>query len=430
MRKLLEDFFRLYLTERNLDDTLAMTTDNVISIGTGEHEIAKGKSDLRELLKGEFAEIPDSLDYKITDYTEMEIADNVRTMLVKLTVNLEYEGQVTELKTRLSCTCVKINEEWKFSCFHMSTPTSDQEKNKFFPLHFGTRTAGKLTTASDSKLLELISQSIPGGIMGGYLEEGYPLYAINDKMLDILGYTYEELIEATDEKMINTIYAGDQDRVQASIIAGFQAKGEYQLEYRAVGKDYRIIWVHDIGRKIITEDGRHAMISIITDISERKEREHRLKVAAEHDYLTKLYNRKAMRRRIEHEFQKDTDGILFICDIDHFKSVNDTKGHVIGDACLMQLANIIRQRKGPAAIAGRLGGDEYILFFPSSVNQHDALTIMEQIQEEFYDYMQVLAPELNVSLSAGFSVRENEESLDSLYEKADKALYQIKRLRR
>ena len=95
---------------------------------------------------------------------------------------------------------------------------------------------GTLSKESEEKLTELVTNALPGGIMGGYLEEGYPLYTINNKMLEILGYTYEELIAVTDEKMMNVIYTADQQRVEESIVEQIQEKNEYEIVYRVVGK--------------------------------------------------------------------------------------------------------------------------------------------------------------------------------------------------
>ena len=68
-------------------------------------------------------------------------------------------------------------------------------------------------------------------------------------MLEILGYTYEELIAVTDEKMMNVIYTADQQRVEESIVEQIQEKNEYEIVYRVVGKNNRLIWVNDIGKK-------------------------------------------------------------------------------------------------------------------------------------------------------------------------------------
>ena len=99
-----------------------------------------------------------------------------------------------------------------------------REKGAFFPLYYGKKCIRNIVEGIEEKLTELVTNALPGGIMGGYLEEGYPLYTINNKMLEILGYTYEELIAVTDEKMMNVIYTADQQRVEESIMEQIRGK--------------------------------------------------------------------------------------------------------------------------------------------------------------------------------------------------------------
>ena len=410
MRKLLEKFFQHYLTERNLEATLAVLTEDVVSVGTGEQEISRNKEELRELLLSEFEELPNPLEYEICDYMQnFSGGGSICTQLAVFNIRLKAENEITEIHSRLTSTCVKDGNEWKIASLHMSTPEHDQEKGAFFPLYYGKSVVGTLSKESEEKLTELVTNALPGGIMGGYLEEGYPLYTINNKMLEILGYTYEELIAVTDEKMMNVIYTADQQRVEESIVEQIQEKNEYEIVYRVVGKNDRLIWVNDIGRKIITNDGREAMISIMTDITEQLKREEILKYEAGYDSLTGLNNRKNA-----------------VSLMDNFKSVNDNKGHLFGDNVLIKLADIMRKQAGDKSILARLGGDEYILFFHADINKKDVMNIMQGIQKEFLGYMREVIPELNVSLSIGGTERIANEDTKTLYDRADKALYQAK----
>lgn len=424
MRRLVEEFLQRYVLERDVERTLEFVTEDVISVGTGEHEIAVGKHELRKLLELEFQEISQGLEFVIEDYQETKIQENI---FVQLNIKIRLENRIEVFKPRLTCTCVRHEESWRFSCLHMSTPNYEQEATSFFPLHYGKIAHGEMPVEADEKLSELILKVLPGGIMGGYLDDGWSLYTINDKMLQILGYTsYEELAKATDEKMVNILHPEDRARVQAEIEQQFAENGEYLTEYRAVGKDNRVIWVSDIGKKITADDGREAMISIMTDITERVERENRLADEAERDPLTGLHNRRKLIELVEAEFAKDTKGTLFICDVDNFKSVNDTKGHTVGDTVLRKLARVMEAEAGEYAIIARLGGDEYALFFPETVCFEDAVQMLSLIQQKFYAYAQETLSDLKISLSVGGAVRNNAEDIRTLYRKADGALYEAK----
>lgn len=426
MRKIIDEFFTQYLVQRDLEATLSYLTESVISIGTGAHEIATCKAEFRALLEEEFKELPTALEYEILNYTEVDSNDSVKNVYASFRVCIEPGNLATEFFPRFTGTCVKIDENWKISSMHMSVSSSDQGNDTFFPLHYGKDADKKLSPDSDAKLMELISQSIPGGIMGGYLEEGFPLYVINNTMLQILGYTYEELIAETNEKMINTIHPDDRTRVEESITQQFNQKGEYEIEYRAIGKNHRVIWVRDIGKKVVTQDGRNAMISIMSDISDRIQKEQALTYEAERDSLTTLHNRKKAMKLIEDDFKCTTSGMMFICDVDNFKSINDSEGHAVGDQVLRQLASIIENYAGELSVTARLGGDEYVLYFPETIKTETAVTIIKAIQEDFVVYMKKIAPHLNVSLSVGGVVRHNENDVSILYKRADDLLYRAK----
>ncbi len=432
IRELTNEFFNNYLVNRDIDSTFKLLADDVVSVGTGEQEVARGKDELRKLMEDEFRELPDPLEYEMSDFTA--IKNNVAAYTVfanvKARINDAASGEVFELNTRFTASCCLTDDGWRIAMLHMSTPTQEQEDEEFFPLQYGRRVMSKMSQHSNAQLGELISKALPGGIMGGYLEDGYPLYTINDKMLDILGYTYDELLDATDEKMINVIYEKDHEFVEKSIAEQMAEKDEYETEYRVVRKDGSLIWINDIGRKITTEDGREAMISIMTDITQRIEREARLKTEATSDPLTGLYNRKEAIRIIESHFSNGESGILMICDIDNFKSLNDTRGHLCGDEVLIQLADIMRKMNGyinENAVVSRLGGDEYMIFFPEKYDRRSVIAKMSDIRNEFDRYVSERYPDLRVSISAGGAERRNSEDFNMIYKRADEALYMAKR---
>ena len=427
MKELLQTFFQHYLEERNLDATLAMLSDKIVSIGTGEQEIARNKKELTELLKMEFQEMPGSLHFQFTEYQEAPVGSEGYCIFARIHVQFEEGNDLIEMDARFTGAACLEKDGWKLLSLHMSTPNQVQESQEFFPLRYGRQAIAKMSSESSARLMELVSKSIPGGIMGGYLEEGFPLYTINDRMLEILGYTYEELIAVTDEKMMNIIYEEDQKRLEESITRQFLNGNEYEVEYRIVGKGGKLTWVNDIGKKIVTEDGREAMISIMTDISDRRAREKRLIQEAYYDPLTGLYNRKKAISLYEEAFSKGQTGTLFICDVDNFKSLNDTEGHIAGDHVLIFLASLISERTKDLAVCARLGGDEYMLFFPSSTETEKAVQIMKSIQTTFAAATREAYPALSISLSVGGVVRKDNEDFRTLYSQADTALYLAKR---
>ena len=99
MRELLEQFFRHYLRERNLEDTLALLTDQVISLGTGEQEVARNKEELRALMECEFKEMPQPLDYELFNYTENPLGEYGWSIFTNVLAKIDSEGVTMEMLT-------------------------------------------------------------------------------------------------------------------------------------------------------------------------------------------------------------------------------------------------------------------------------------------------------------------------------------------
>ena len=432
IKELINGFFDSYLVKRDIDKTMELLGDDIISIGTGEQEVAVGKEQLMSLMMDEFCQMPDPLEYEMSDFMAVKNNSTAYTVFANVLARIDdsASGEVFELKTRFTASCCLTDDGWRIVMLHMSTPTQAQEEEEFFPLQYGRKVVSKMSQHSNAQLAELITKALPGGVMGGYLEEGYPLYTINNKMLDILGYTYDELIDATDDKMINIIYGPDREAVEESIAAQMEKNGEYETEYRIVRSDGSLLWINDMGRKITTEDGRDAMISVMTDITPRMEREAKLKAEASTDPLTGLYNRKEAIRLIESHFSSGEKGVLAICDIDNFKSLNDTEGHIHGDEVLVKLAGIMRRMNDTGdgnIVFSRLGGDEYIIFFPEHYTKRSAVEIISTIKNMFGEYVSERYPALSISISAGVAERRPSEAFKSIYRRADEALYMAKR---
>ena len=227
--EVLNNFFTAYLTNRNMEETLALVTDNVISLGTGAQEVALNKEDFKQLLIAEFAEMPYPIKYTIKNYQENLCSDGIISFCNVLTEIEDEYGNIAGMETRLTTTFCRHQENWLISSHHMSTATVFQEDDEFFPLKFGQSHSNKITAETRHRLLELVKEVIPGGIMGGLIEPGFPLYVINDEMLNYLGYSFDELIEATSGMMINTIHPEDRDMVAQKIQEDL-ARGEDSVD--------------------------------------------------------------------------------------------------------------------------------------------------------------------------------------------------------
>ncbi|WP_338056048.1 GGDEF domain-containing protein [Thermanaerosceptrum fracticalcis] len=114
--------------------------------------------------------------------------------------------------------------------------------------------------------------------------------------------------------------------------------------------------------------------------------------------------------------------VIFL-DVDYFKAYNDTYGHVAGDVVLQKTAEIIKNSIRSVDIAGRYGGEEFVIILPGT-EKEGAAKVANRIRKSIETYP---FPYRQVTASLGIALAKNNDSVDSLLERADQALYQAKR---
>lgn len=148
------------------------------------------------------------------------------------------------------------------------------------------------------------------------------------------------------------------------------------------------------------------------------------------DPLTGLNNRHGFQRAADALTHSDLDGVaLLAADVDHFKSINDTHGHVIGDKVLLKIAEILRTHIKADDIASRLGGDEFAVLLPG-MSLDEAAKLAEQIRVSVSRTLISRSDGAEyagqVSLSIGLAVGEKNDTLETLRHRADAAMYKAK----
>lgn len=164
---------------------------------------------------------------------------------------------------------------------------------------------------------------------------------------------------------------------------------------------------------------------------ERTERDlrtsqRRLQLLANMDMLTEVPNRRYFQELAAQAMQRCKPGsaAMLMCDIDHFKLINDRLGHAHGDRALCLVARCIQGALRGGDVAGRLGGDEFVLLLPETP-VHDAMTVASRIVTQLED--QVGDSSGGLSLSFGVVQMSGEESIAEAIRRADQALYEAKR---
>ncbi|MCW9044967.1 MAG: EAL domain-containing protein, partial [Alphaproteobacteria bacterium] len=170
---------------------------------------------------------------------------------------------------------------------------------------------------------------------------------------------------------------------------------------------------------------------IFADISDRKEKEKAIRKMAFFDDLTGLPNRRLFRDRLmvalaRAKRHNEYLAIMFL-DLDHFKKINDTLGHVVGDTLLVEASQRIKECLREEDTVARLGGDEFILLFPDIENIDEVIKIAERVNHSFNQPYTIDGHELYVTSSIGISISPDDgNDADTLIKNADAAMYRSK----
>ena len=187
------------------------------------------------------------------------------------------------------------------------------------------------------------------------------------------------------------------------------------------------VGAEDYIRKPVKPD---VLLKRVGNIIDNLDKIHGLEVAASTDPLTKLLNKAASQREFS-ELVKKSSGALLMIDLDSFKLVNDIYGHAAGDKILIRFAELIRKIIRENDLAGRMGGDEFIAFLQNvddeKILEDKTIFLNEQLliaaKNLLGNEMQI---PLGVSVGAVF-VPDEGNIFQKLYEKADSALYEVKK---
>jgi diguanylate cyclase (GGDEF)-like protein/PAS domain S-box-containing protein len=177
------------------------------------------------------------------------------------------------------------------------------------------------------------------------------------------------------------------------------------------------------------------MISVSSDISERKALQEELERRASHDPLTGLPNRpafvdrlgQALRRTRRRKNSRNKVGVLFM-DLDGFKTINDSLGHQAGDRFLVTVAERLKNRLRTEDVLARFGGDEFAVLLEDAANASEAIRVAQRLAEGLQEPLAVNSHQVSVSTSVGIALgsANTNDDPEGMLRKADAAMYQAK----
>ena len=183
------------------------------------------------------------------------------------------------------------------------------------------------------------------------------------------------------------------------------------------------------GGPIQDENGESlGCVILATDHTEQARQAERAKYLSEHDSLTNLPNRRLLEETLHQWVHEDhQDASILLADLDHFKLINDTLGHPVGDSLLRRIALVFGTKVKPGELAARLGGDEFAILVKGTDSETRLREIAEGLVEELSQPQHVEGRVLHTGMSVGIAtVRKSEPNALDGIRRADLALYEAK----
>jgi diguanylate cyclase (GGDEF)-like protein/PAS domain S-box-containing protein len=230
---------------------------------------------------------------------------------------------------------------------------------------------------------------------------------VNSALCRITGYSQSELKATT----LRALTHPDDVDLDLSLL---QQLVEGQIPSYQIEKRYRHVWGHFVWMLVtISLVQGHAgqapfLITQFQDISDRKQEAQRLEFMIDHDFLTGLFNRRHFEQELAREVERakryGTPGAVLLIDLDNFKDVNDTFGHMAGDDLLKGIGGLLKHRIRHTDTLARIGGDEFAVLLPET-DAERAVIVADEFVKALNKQTAILADQsLHITASVGISL--------------------------
>ncbi len=278
---------------------------------------------------------------------------------------------------------------------------------------------------------ELASRAANDGLWDWNLTKGVMYYSPRWKQM--LGYTDKEISDNPNE-WFSRVHPDDITQLKTNISSHIKGvSAHFECEYRVQHSNGSYRWMLSRGMAVMGNNKTALRLAgSQSDITLRKQAEDKLVHDAMHDSLTELPNRALFIDRLKHVIERSMRdsrhiyAVIFL-DLDRFKDVNDSLGHLIGDQLLIATAKLLRSILRPMDTVARLGGDEFVILIEDIRDVSDVTRVADRIQKKLM--AAALLPNHTIYMSASMGIVLSTTGYDrpeDILRDADTAMYRAK----
>ena len=282
--------------------------------------------------------------------------------------------------------------------------------------------------ASENRFLTTFDQAAVGL---AHVAPGGQLLLVNRRLCEMFGYTESELRGRRIGDLAMPEDASSSRELESRL--RLREIGEFVVQKRYLRRDGSPLWVN---LKVVRVDARGQEseydIAVLEDITARKQFEVELQRLARYDALCGLPNRLMLQDRLRDGLARARRGSVplgfILLDIDRFKEVNDTHGHLAGDELLVEVASRLSSSFRDTDTVARLGGDEFTVLLEGCESVDELSAVVGRLPRAFHRPFVIAGRSIPVTMSAGVSLFPHDgQSFERLLHCADMAMYRAKR---
>ena len=363
------------LITHNFEDVLNLFTEDAMGIGMGAQGVVRCREDLRPILMNMRSDVDDS--QTAIQYSNMQIryyGGDCATVTIMTTVR----GQRHESHIGQCASLRRIEGEWKLNMVQATPLSIEIQEIDAYPLSFAEdeietyRMQEQFSNIMRRNIIATYKIDFDRDAFEDYTPTGkysLPVEPSDPYEIKIFDCANSMLEGETRLKFVETFSIANLKKKYLS------GKTDVSLDYESIQPDGHRVWLRTNIHLFTDIKGHLKGYLYLFDIDKQKREELYLAQQAETDLSTGLYNKETTRAKIEIAlklYNKPATCAFFMIDLDCFKKINDTYGHAFGDFVIQRTAHILKASFQKENIIGRLGGDEFGVFYVGK-NSRDAL---------------------------------------------------------